>query len=93
MVYDSICTDSKAQNYVMNELLQTEWRGAPVIDQIRLAISYTTLPYHLHSYQVCELFPYFMDLCIADPNTCLFNQYKDYAFEQALYILSLTDQG
>lgn len=52
LIYDSICTDSAAQNLVMNQLLQTAWRGAPVIDQIKLAISYTTLPYHYHSFQV-----------------------------------------
>ena len=36
MFYDSICTDSAAQNDVMNTLLTTTWHGAPVFDQISL---------------------------------------------------------
>jgi len=93
MFYDSICTDSKAQNEVMNKLLTTNWHGAPVFDQISLKITYFCLPYHYHSYQVTELFPYFMDQCVTNPSGCLFNQYKDFCFDQALNVLSLTNMG
>lgn len=34
-----------------------------------------------------------MDNCVSDPNNCLFNQYKDYCFENAEYVLSLTNYG
>jgi len=34
-----------------------------------------------------------MDLCVSNPSGCLFNQYKDYCFEQATYVLSLTNYG
>lgn len=93
MVYDACCTDSMAQNEVMNQLLTTQWHGAPVFDQIKLSITYLSLPYHLHSYQVTELVPYFMDNCVADPTNCLFNQYKDFAFANVNTNLSLTNLG
>jgi len=93
MFYDSICTDSAAQNQVMNDLMGTMWHGSPVFDQVSLKITYFALPYHYHSYQVTELFPYFMDLCVTSPNTCLFNAYKDYCFDNALSVLALTNMG
>ena len=38
------------------------------------------LPYNVHSYQVAQLVPYFMDLCEAG-RACLSNDYKDFAFK------------
>lgn len=93
MFYDSICTDSAAQNLVINELLGHLWHGAPVYDQVKLMISYMPLPYHYHTYQTTELMPYFMDLCIADTTSCYFNEYKDFCFENATSVLSMTDLG
>ena len=93
MVYDAACSDSAAQNLVMNQLLTTMWHGAPVLDQIKLSITFFALPYHLHSYQVTELFPYFMDNCVTSPSTCLFNEYKDFALANVSTNLSLTNLG
>ncbi len=93
MFYDALCDGSAAQNTVMNSLLTTMWHGAPVFDQISLKITYFPLPYHYHTYQVTELVPYFMDLCVTSPSTCLFNQYKDYAFANVQSVLALTNLG
>ena len=38
------------------------------------------LPYHVHSYQVMQLVPYFMALCDTGAG-CYSNEYKDFAFE------------
>lgn len=93
MFYDAACTDSAQQNDVMNDLLTHTWHGALVSDQISLKISFFSLPYHLHSYQITELFAYFMDLCDVDASTCLFNEYKDYCLENVETNLSLTNLG
>jgi hypothetical protein len=69
------------------------WHGAPVLDQIKLGITFFALPYHYHTYQVTELYVYFMDQCVASPSTCLFNEYKNFAFDNALLNLSLTNMG
>lgn len=34
-----------------------------------------------------------MDLCKSNPAGCLFNQYKDYCFDNYEYVLSLTNYG
>lgn len=77
----------------MNDLLGHLWHGAPVIDQVSLKITFFALPYHFHSYQVTELFAYFMDLCETDASNCLFNQYKDFVFENVDTNLTLTNLG
>ena len=48
------------------------------------------LPYNVHSYQVAQLVPYFMDLCEAG-RACLSNDYKDFAFKSQPDILKMTD--
>ena len=47
----------------------------------------------MHSFPVTELFPYFMDLCVADSTQCMTALYKDFAYEQLHTILSMTDTG
>lgn len=93
MFYDSLCTDSAAQNIVMNDLMGHIWHGLPVFDQISLDITFYALPYHYHSYQATELFPYFMDLCVSDSTQCYFNQYKDFCLNNAVQTLALTNLG
>ena len=34
-----------------------------------------------------------MDQCIISPSTCLFNEYKDYCFDNALSVLAMTNYG
>ena len=47
------------------------------------------LPYHVHTYQVNQLVPYFMELC-STGRGCYSNEYKDYAFENLDTILGMT---
>mmetsp|Transcript_8047 Transcript_8047/g.5727 ORF Transcript_8047/g.5727 Transcript_8047/m.5727 type:complete len:144 (-) Transcript_8047:96-527(-) len=48
------------------------------------------LPYHIHSFQVTQVIPYLMDVCIDDASQCdLLNQYKDYCFSNYGNVLSM----
>ena len=89
---DYLCSDCLAFNPVMEELLQTEWNGKTVGEQVGVGLTPFPLPYHVHSYQVAQLVPYFMDLCVESANaTCLSNEYKDFAFTKQGTILSMKD--
>ena len=75
---------------VFEELLATEWLDGTVADMVGVGLTPMPWPWHLHSYQVNQLVPYFMDLCDAGI-TCLSNEYKDFAYEQQATILGMTD--
>ena len=85
--YDLLCSDSKAANPVVEQMLATEWLGATVQDQITVAITPFPLPYHNHTWQVNQLVPYFDDLCqkttgeVTEGPDCSINEYKDFAFD------------
>ena len=49
------------------------------------------LPYHTHSYQVNQLVPYFMDMCIADSTKCYSNEYRDFCYDNLSQVLSMKD--
>lgn len=61
-----------------------------VIDQIQVLYSPIVLPYHIHSWEVAQLVPYFNDLCVIDESNCgLTNEYKDYCLENYSSVLSM----
>lgn len=49
------------------------------------------LPYHVHAYQVNQLVPYFMDLCISDSTKCFNNEYRDFSYANLDTVLSMKD--
>ena len=69
--------------------MNTKWQDGIVSDYIYLAMTPFPLPYHVHSWQVGWLVPYFMDLCEADSSTCYMDKYKDFAFSKQSTILSM----
>ena len=71
--------------------MQHEWLGSTVEDQIYVRYTPFPLPYHTHSYQVNQLVPYFMDLCIADSTKCFSNEYRDFCYDQLSTVLSMKD--
>ena len=72
-------------------MLQTEWLDGTVADQVYWHYTPFPLPYHDHTFQVTQIVPYLMDLCIEDSSNCLMNAYKDYCFAQLNNVLSQTD--
>ena len=80
--YDLLCSDSKALDPVIQSLLATDWLGSTVEDQITVEYSLFPLPYHLHTWQVNQLMPYFMDNCMTDSTQCnMMNDYKEYCWK------------
>lgn len=79
---DLLCSDCKAFNPIWEEVMNTEWLGSVVGDEITVAYTTFPLPYHVHSFQVTQIVPYLMDLCTADSSNCLMDAYKDYCYEQ-----------
>lgn len=77
---DYLCSDCLDLNPVFEQLLDTTWLDGTVRDQIGVGITPLPLGYHVHSYQVAQLVPYFMDLCAAGRG-CFSNEYKDFAFK------------
>ena len=71
--------------------MQHEWLGSTVEDQIYVRYTPFPLPYHTHSYQVNQLVPYFMDLCISDSTKCFSNEYRDFSYDQLSTVLSMKD--
>ena len=61
--YDLLCSDSKAANPVVEEMLKTKWLDGTVFDQVSIAYTPFPLPYHNHTWQVNQLVPFFDDLC------------------------------
>ena len=70
LFFDYLCSACQSENPVIEKVLQHEWLGGTVADMITVSFTPFPLPYHTHSYQVNQLVPYFMDLCIADATKC-----------------------
>ena len=87
---DYLCSDCKAFNPVFEELLTTAWLDGTVEDQIGVGTTPFPLPYHVHTYQVNQLVPYFMALCDTG-KACLSAEYKDFAYAQQATNLSMVD--
>ena len=83
---DYLCGDCLRFNPVFEQLLDTEWLGGTVRDQVGVGLTPFPLPYHVHAYQVNQLVGYFMGLCAAGKE-CYSNEYKDFAFENQSTIL------
>ena len=83
-----MCSDSKAINPVMEELMATPWLDGTVSDYIYLAWTTYPLPYHIHAFQTTQIVPYLLDLCTANADHCLMDSYKDYCFQQQEFVLS-----
>ena len=47
---DYLCSDCKAFNPIFEQVLDTEWEGATVRDQVTVGITPFPLPYHVHTY-------------------------------------------
>ena len=87
---DYLCSDCQRFNPVFEELLETSWLDGTVRDQVGVGLTPFPLPYHVHSYQVAQLVPYFMDLCDSGRG-CYSNDYKDFSFQNLDTILGMSD--
>ena len=89
---DYLCSACYSENPIIEEVMQTPWLDGVVADQVALAITPFPLPYHVHSYPVAELVPYFMDLCIESSGAqCYSKQYKDFSFQMQSTVLGMKD--
>ena len=91
LFFDYLCSACQGENPVINELLTTEWLDGTVADQIFVRYTPYPLPYHVHSYEVARLVPYFMNMCIDDSTKCFSNDYRNYSFEQLETVLGMKD--
>ena len=93
LFFDYLCSACQAENPVINELRTTEWKGMDGTYEDLVTFRYTPfpLPYHTHAYQVNQLVPYFMNMCIADSTKCFSDDYRNFAFDQQSTILSMKD--
>ena len=89
LFFDYLCSACQSENPVIEKLLQEEWLGGTVADQVTVRYTPFPLPYHTHAYQVNQLVPYFMDLCIADSTQCFNNEYRDFSYDNLSTILSM----
>ena len=86
---DYLCSACQSENPVIEKLLEHPWLGGTVADQITVRYTPFPLPYHTHAYQVNQLVPYFMDLCIADETKCFNNEYRDFSFDNLETVLGM----
>ena len=91
LFFDYLCSACQSENPVIEKLMTHEWLGGTVEDQITVRYTPFPLPYHTHAYQVNQLVPYFMDLCIADSTKCFSNEYRDFSYDQLETVLSMKD--
>lgn len=56
---DLLCTDCFANNDIWNQVLASPWLGSTVQDHVYWAFTPFPLPYHVHSFQVHQVIPYF----------------------------------
>ena len=70
LFFDYLCSACQSENPVINSVLKKEWLGSTVEDQIYVKFTPFPLPYHIHSYEVARLVPYFNNICIDNADTC-----------------------
>ena len=91
LIYDYMCSDCLAENPVIEELMKAEFQDGTVSDYIQFTYTSFPLPYHVHAYQVNQLVPFFMDLCIESASTCFNDSYRDFSFANQSTILGMKD--
>ena len=80
--FDYLCSDAKASYPYTIEAFNSEAApGMTWLDAIDLRLSSFPLDYHLHSWQVAQVLPYFLDLC-TEGTACNMNEYLAFCFEQ-----------
>ena len=67
--------------------------GGNVLDTVSLKITNFPLDYHLHSWQVGQVLPYFMDLCVEDSSKCYMNNYMAWCFNMQDLVLEKTNMS
>ena len=87
---DYLCSDCKTFNTVFEEVLAQPWLDGTVADQVGVGVTTFPLPYHVHSFQVNQLVPYFLALC-TEGGGCYEKEYKDFAFKNQETILDMKD--
>ena len=85
---DLLCSACAAENPVINELMTTPWLNGTVSDYITLSFTPFPLPYHIFAFQVAQITPYLMDLCISDSTQCLMDDYRNFCYANYSNVLS-----
>ena len=88
---DYLCGDCKAFNPIWEEVLATKWMDGTVSDYIRVGTTIYPLGYHVHSYEVAQMVPYFMNFCESQDSCPMSAEYKDFSFENRDRILGMDD--
>ena len=91
LFFDLLCSDCAQENPVINELLTTPWLDGTVSDYITLSFTPFPLPYHIFAFQVAQIVPYLMDLCISDSSECLMDDYRNFCYANYASVLSQVD--
>ena len=80
--FDYLCADTKASYPYTVEAFNSEAEaGLTWLDAVDLRLSAYPLDYHLHSWQVAQVLPYFLDLC-AEGTACNMNEYLAFGLDQ-----------
>ena len=88
LFFDLLCSDCAEENPVINELMTTPWLNGTVADQIKLSFTPFPLPYHMFAFQVAQIVPYLMDLCIEDSQECYMDDYRNFCYANFTNVLS-----
>ena len=90
--FDYLCWDSKTYYPLVKAALDTPVEGDTTwMDAVTLKLSSFPLDYHIHSWQVAQVLPGLLDLCVQDETQCLMDKYLDFSFEMQDHVLSLSD--
>ena len=87
---DYLCGDCMRFNPIWEAVLATEWMDGTVSDYIKVGTTPYPLGYHVHSYQVAQMVPYFMNFCESADVCTISAAYKDFCFENVDTILGMT---
>jgi len=99
---DYLCSDSKNAYPIVKDALETlVEEDYTLLDEIQLRITNFPLDFHVHSWQVGQLLPYFLDRCAQErrespagnPCSIILNEYMEFCFEQQPTVLSLTNMS
>ena len=83
MFYDMICPDSKAAHYTWKGMWDkpSPVEGKTYSQLVDMHVTPYILPYHLHSYQLAELFPMLTDLCASNTDACYQDRYAELCWD------------
>ena len=93
IVYDLMCSDSAAAHPEVLQFLDMPFLNSNVKDQIQLSYTFLPLPYHHEVWVPHLLVPSILDTCHTTPQSCIFEQYMQFWFENINVIIGEKDSS